>query len=106
MTTPDPTIEAIGYATKAYEDTLAECADLELRDRQQAAIIAWRCCLPTLESIEGIRAFIACVAQGQARRWLPPDEAKALNYTAQLALTAWQENHKGRKCHYPKGRLA
>lgn len=101
---PNKVVEAIAFAGKAYSDTLAECKDMDPRDAQQAAITAWRCCLPTLENIDCIRAFIACIASGQARRWLTAEDAKALTYTAQLALTAWQENHRATKPRYPRER--
>lgn len=98
--------EAIAYATAAFEEALQSCHDMPQRERFEAAIMAWRCCLPQLEDLDSIKAFIACIATGQARRWLNAEEAKALTYTAQLALTAWQENSKARKCNYPKGRCA
>lgn len=105
---PSKITEAIAFATKAYEETLHECLRSGMKDQEamQVAVMSWRCCLPVLEDIDSIKAFIACIATGQARRWLPSEDAKALTYTAQLALTAWQENHKGRKCYYPKGRYA
>lgn len=101
---PNPITEAIAYATGAYEETWLECADLPTHQRAAAAILAYRCCLPTLEDIASIRAFIACIASAQNRRWFTPDEARALMYTAQLALTAWQEGAgKRQRCNFPKG---
>lgn len=80
--------EYVRYTQKAYEEAYAEAADLPEDDRQYVAQMAWRCTLPIMDSPHAAKAFIACVALGQTRAWLKPEEARALSYTAQLALAA------------------
>lgn len=74
--------EYVRYTMKAYEDAWAECGDLAV------AAMAWRHCLPILDSTNAAKAFIACVAVGQARGWVDANDSRALMYTAQLALAA------------------
>lgn len=78
----------VRYTQKAYDEAYAEAADLPEKDRQYVAQMAWRCTLPIMDTPHAAKAFIACVALGQARGWLKPEDSRALSYTAQLALAA------------------
>lgn len=53
-----------------------------------AAAIAFRACMPHLTGRSKAQAYIACVAAGVQRRYITGAEARAMMYTAQLALSA------------------
>ena len=53
-----------------------------------AAAIAFRACMPHLTGRSKAQAYIACVAAGVQRRYICGAEARAMMYTAQLALSA------------------
>lgn len=54
-----------------------------------AASEAYRANLPQLTSRTNTKAYIACVAYGQARRYIAAAEARGMLYNAQLALAAF-----------------
>jgi hypothetical protein len=68
---------------------------------REAAQAAFRACMPKLTGRRNTQAYIACVAMGLQRRYFSPGEAKALLYTAQLALTAHPHRrvNRGRKAN-------
>jgi hypothetical protein len=53
-----------------------------------AATIAFRACMPHVTGRRNAQAYIACVAAGVQRRYITGADARALLYTAQLALSA------------------
>jgi hypothetical protein len=83
------------FAAKAYDDTAQAIIEagghLATSDEPRRA---WERCLPVLADRASIQAYIACVADGLARRYISPDRAKVLLYTAQLALAAHSERGK------------
>lgn len=78
----------VRYTMKAHAETYAALDDHPETERAAAAALAWRHTLPVLDSTNAAKAFIACVAVGQSRQWITPEESRALMYTAQLALAA------------------
>lgn len=65
----------------------------------QAAAIAFRNCMPKLTGRRASQAYIACSAVALQRGYVTAAEAKALLYTAQLALSAHPSRRaqRGRK---------
>lgn len=76
----------------------AEQHEEEIREAGEAA---FRSCMPKLTGRRNTQAYIACVAAGVQRRYFTGSEAKALLYTAQLALSAHPHRrvNRGRKAN-------
>jgi len=53
-----------------------------------AAAVAFQCCMPKVTGRRQTQAYIACIAVGVQRQYIPGKDAKSLLYTAQLALQA------------------
>jgi hypothetical protein len=68
-------------------------------DVREAGATAFRSCMPKVTGRRNTQAYIACVAAGLQRNYFTGSEAKALLYTAQLALTAHPHRrvNRGRK---------
>jgi hypothetical protein len=66
---------------------------------REAGAAAFRACMPKLTGRRMTQAYIACVAAGVQRHYFNGSEAKALLYTAQLALSAHPHRrvNRGRK---------
>jgi hypothetical protein len=66
---------------------------------QEAGAAAFRACMPKLTGRRTTQAYIACVAAAVQRSYFTGSEAKALLYTAQLALSAHPHRraNRGRK---------
>jgi len=85
------------------EDDFAELnkviADQREEEIREAGEVAFRSCMPKLTGRRNTQAYIACVAAGVQKRYFSGSEAKALLYTAQLALTAHPSRRarRGRK---------
>jgi hypothetical protein len=62
-----------------------------------ASAFAFRACMPKLTSRGMVQAFIACTAAGVQRRFITGNDASALLYTAQLALSAYPKRQKRRR---------
>lgn len=88
--TPADEVSAlVVYADQAYKEGYRAGLDAKLEEHQaqQVGREAFRNCLPILNSIKAAQGFIACVAQGLARAWLSPEDARVMMYTAQTAIT-------------------
>jgi hypothetical protein len=106
----NPPRQSVGSAQKLLYD-LAEPGDPEYgvdpelsasasREAElEAGAAAFRCCMPRLTGRRNTQAYIACVAAGLQRAYFTGSEAKALLYTAQLALSAHPSRRasRGRK---------
>jgi hypothetical protein len=68
-------------------------------DAREAAGAAFRSCMPKITGRRSTQAYIACIAAGVQHDYLTGAEAKALLYTAQLALSAHPSRRaqRGRK---------
>ncbi len=77
---------------RAFERNRAE-------DAREAGAVAFRSCMPKITGRRSTQAYIACIAAGLQRHYLTAAEAKALLYTAQLALSAHPHRrvNRGRK---------
>jgi len=80
------------------EKAIARQREDDIRDAGEAA---FRSCMPKLTGRRNTQAYIACVAAGVQRRYFSGSEAKALLYTAQLALSAHPHRrvNRGRKAN-------
>ena len=80
------------------EKAIARQREEDIRDAGEAA---FRSCMPKLTGRRNTQAYIACVAAGVQRRYFSGSEAKALLYTAQLALSAHPHRrvNRGRKAN-------
>lgn len=67
-----------------------------------AASEAYRANLPELTNRKNTQAYIACVAYGQARRYIPAAEARGMLYSAQLALAAFPRKTRRTRCQTTK----
>jgi hypothetical protein len=67
-----------------------------------AGAVAFRACMPKLTGRRCTQAYIACVAVGVQRNYFTGGEAKALLYTAQLALSAHPSRRAQRGRKEPK----
>jgi len=54
-----------------------------------AAAVAFRCCLPQLTNRRRVQAYIACIAVGVGHHYIAAKDGNALLYPAQLALAAF-----------------
>ncbi|MBT9332480.1 hypothetical protein [Paracidobacterium acidisoli] len=79
----------VHYCEKAHAEARAEAIESKCSESEadNVAAAAWRCTLPLLSSRTAVQAFIACVAVGQQRGWIKPEESRSLMYTAQTALS-------------------
>jgi hypothetical protein len=64
-------------------------SDADERAIREAGSMAFRACMPQLTCRRNVQAYIACCAAGVAHKYLTAADAKALMYSAQLALTAF-----------------
>lgn len=80
------------------ERAIAQQHEIDIREAGEAA---FRSCMPKLTGRRNTQAYIACVAAGVQRHYFTGSEAKALLYTAQLALAAHPHRrvNRGRKAN-------
>jgi hypothetical protein len=86
---PEEVEGLIRYAERAYEEAYqaaCESGDVTVRPFK-VAVEAWRNAFPTLVARTEIRAYIALVATGMAKRRLDAEEARGMMYTAQTAIS-------------------
>lgn len=84
-----PANKAIAAAITAYhraKEIATAKGEHPLRCRM-AAKTAYRLAMPIMETREGIRAYIACVAQGLNLEVFNGNEASQMLYAAQVALS-------------------
>lgn len=85
-----------GEEFSELEKAIAQQREVEIRE---AGEVAFRACMPKLTGRRNTQAYIACVAAGVQRSYFTGSEARALLYTAQLALAAHPHRRvsRGRK---------
>jgi small ligand-binding sensory domain FIST len=85
--------EAINFAIGAAQEAYDGAGELATEfSRESAARMAYRNCMPMLETKESAKAFVACVAQGVHLQFIAADEAKLLLYGVQV----WLQVESGR----------
>lgn len=80
--------------TRAHE--LAKSKGLQANKAQRMASVAYKIAMPKMNSIPGIKAAIACIAQGIQLEVFDGKDGSQLLYAAQVALSVHRET-KGKK---------
>jgi len=92
--TPSTTAASVARCVAAFRAEYAEQRDSGQGHWEclSAAKIAYRKALPCAETLAGIRAFIACVAQGINFEVYGQSDSTRLLYAAQVALSAYKRS--------------
>lgn len=78
--------------TRAY--SLAQKQGLPALKAQRMAAVAYKLAMPKMDSLAGIRAAVACVAQGIQLEVFDGRDGSQLLYAAQVALSLHREKGK------------
>lgn len=104
-----PPARTMGSAEKMLRKLAPETFEEEDEENEataeavrQAGAAAFRACMPKITGRRNTQAYIACVAAGLQRSYFTGSEAKALLYTAQLALSAHPHRRVNRGRKEPK----
>ena len=81
--------------TRAHE--LAKSKGLQATKAQRMASVAYKIAMPKMNSIPGIKAAIACIAQGIQLEVFDGKDGSQLLYAAQVALSVHRETKGKRK---------
>jgi len=80
--------------------------DDRMNERHGAAKTGFKLRLPTLDTIEDVKAYISCVAVGVAHQVVTAHEGGQLLYAAQLALSSLRQEGAKDVSQRPVGRQA